>query len=511
MIKMKKTLSILLVFTLVFSLGATVFASSQKCTCNITPVVFVPGFGEPIYMNPDTEERISVFPPEDDAITDAVPDIVKAVLFGLMTGNFEAFGTYAMDAAYTMLGAAACDKEGNPQENTGVEYEDPTVDTHKNTAFVSDDSDDNGYFEFIYDWRLDPIDNAKLLKEYISKVKALTGHNEIVLSAHSQGNTVIASYLHLYGSEGIEKLVFLSPAYQGLSLIGSLFAQEVSVLGKGDALAEYLNGVMGYEDATSQLISAAIKEINEIGTVDGILHYLQRLLDDQLDRVFAECLTDIMGTLPGVWAFVPDEYYETAKEKVFKGSDEYSVLIKKIDNYHYNVQTEIDSILKSAKANGTDIVISAGYNISSIPVTEADAAQSDFLIDTEYMSLGAVCAPFGETLGENYEQQKNLCGHNHVSPDGIIDASTCLFPEYTWFIKNNGHNAFGSDYCAFIEWAVRYDGQPTVHTNEKYPQFMEVKDGNLVSVKGADAEESRSNCEIIFSSIITLIKETAAK
>lgn len=508
---MKKALSILLVFAIIFSLGTTVFANSQKCGCDMTPVVFVPGFGEPIYLNPYSEDSVSVFPPEGDAITNAVPDIIKAVLFGLLTGNFDTFGTYAIKAADTMLGPAACDKEGNPQVNTGVEYEDPTVDTHKNTAFVNDDSDDNGYFQYIYDWRLDPIENAKGLKEYIDKVKSLTGHDEIVLSAHSQGNTVIASYLHLYGSKDIEKLVFLSPAYQGLSLMGSLFAQEVSVLGKGDALADFLNGVMGYEDVKSQLITAVIKEINEIGTVDGILHYLQRLLDDQLDRVFAECLTDIMGTLPGVWAFVPDEYYETAKEKVFKGSDEYSVLIDKIDNYHYNVQTEIESILTKAKANGTDIVIAAGYNISSIPVAAADEAHSDFLIDTEYMSLGAVCAPYGETLGENYKQKKTDCGHNHVSPDGIIDASTCLFPESTWFIKNNPHNSFSEGYCEFIEWAVRYDGQPTVHSNEKYPQFTEIKDGNLHLIDITAKESEKSNCEIIFSSVVTLIKESFTK
>ena len=508
---MKKAISILLVFALVFSLGATAFASSKSCRCGMTPVVYVPGFGEPIYMNPNTEGNYTVFPPEGDAITDAVPDLVKAVLFGVLAGNFDSFGTYAMEAVYTMLGVAACDKEGNPQEGTGVEYEDPVIDTHKNTAFVSDDKDDNGCFTFIYDWRLDPIDNAKLLKEYVEKVKALTGHKEIVLSAHSQGNTIITSYLHLYGSKGIEKLVFLSPAYKGLSLIGSLFAQEVSVNGKGDALADYLNGIMGYEDATSKLITAAIKEINEIGSVDAILLYLQKLLDDQLDRVFTECLVDVLGTLPGVWSFVPDEYYETAKEKTFKNPDEYSVFIQKIDYYHYNVQNKTEQLLKNAKANGTDIVIFSGYNISSIPVTDMTAAQSDFLIDTKYMSLGAYCAPFGETLGENYKQQKTRCGHNHVSPDKIVDASTCLFPEYTWFIKNNGHSEFGEGYCALIEWTVRYDGQPTVRTSKNYPQFMQTDGDLLVPVTTPDTEETKSNEEIIFSSVVTLIKDAFKK
>ena len=508
---MKKTLSILLVFALVFSLGTTALAGSKKCSCGMTPVIYVPGFGEPIYMNPNTEGNYTVFPPEGDAITNAVPAIVKAVLFGLAINNFDAFGTYAMEAANIMLGGAACDKDGNPLEGTGVEYSDPMIDTHKSPAFVSDDKDDNGYFTFIYDWRLDPIHNAKLLRDYIGKVKALTGHSNVVISAHSQGNTVVTSYLHLFGSKGIEKLVFLSPAYQGLSLIGSIFTGNLAVNAKGDALADYLNGIMGYEDATSQLLSAAIKEINEIGSVDAILLHLQKLLDDQFDRIFSESLVDILGTMPGIWSFVPDEYYEAAKEKAFANPDEYSTLIEKIDYYHYKVQNKTEKIIRSAKANGTDIIITAGYNISSIPVTSDETVQSDFLIDTGYMSLGATCAPFGKTLNENHRQKNRFCGHSHISADGIIDASTCAFPEYTWFIKNNGHATFGTDYCAFIEWAIRYDGQPTVHTSKNYPQFIQIKEDNLITVTADDTAEVKSNEEVIITSLITLIKNSFEK
>ncbi len=505
---MKKAVSIILVFAMVFSLSLTVMADSEKCNCGMMPVVYVPGFGEPIYMDPGSDDNFTVFPPEGDAITDAVPDLVTAVLFGLLIGNFDLFGKYAVNAANTMLGKAACDKDGNPLFNTGVEPDELTVDTHKNTAFVSKDADDNGYYMYLYDWRLDPIDNAKGLKEFICEVKELTGHDKIILSAHSQGNTVVTSYLHLYGSKGIEKLLFLSPAYQGLSLVGSLFTQDVSVLGKGDALADYLNGIMGYDDVKSQLITAVIKEINSFGTVDGILYYLQQLLDDQLDRIFAESLTDIIGTLPGIWAFVPDEYYETAKETVFKGNPDYNKLVERTDYYHYNVQAKTESILKAAKAKGTDIIISAGYNISSIPVAKSGEVHSDYLIDTEYMSLGAVCATFGKTFDNNYRQKKNTCGHNHLSPDGMIDASTCVFPEYTWFVKNNGHDSFEPGYCGFLEWAIRFDGQPTVHTNSKYPQFMQNGGDVLTKVKGKPTAESRSNVEIIFTSLIELMKET---
>ncbi len=505
---MKKIISTILIISFVFSLSVTGSAASKKCNCGLTPVIHVPGFGEPVYKDPGFEENYTVFPPEGDAIKKAVPDLITAVIFGLLTGNFDAFGKFAAKGADIMLGEAACDKNGDPLYNTGVEPDELLIDTHKNTVYVSEDSDDNGYFLYSYDWRLDPIDNAKGLKNFIEEVKKLTGHNKVILSAHSQGNTVVTSYLHLFGNRGIEKILFLSPAYQGLSLVGSLFTQDVYVQGKGDSLADYLNGIMGYDDIKSQLITAVIKEINEIGTVDGILFYLQKVLDDQLDRVFAESLTDIIGTLPGIWAFVPDEYYEEAKETVFKGNPEYKKLIERIDYYHYNVQAKTASIIKSAKSKGTSVIITAGYNISSIPVSGCEEVHSDFLIDTKYMSLGATCLPFSKAFDDNYKQQKKACGHNHLSADGLIDASTCAFPEHTWFIKNNGHSEFESGYCEFLQWAVRYNGQPNVRTNPSYPQFMNNKDDKLSPVIGADEKETRSNENIIFSSIIALIKES---
>ena len=129
--------------------------------------------------------------------------------------------------------------------------------------------------------------------------------------------------------------------------------------------------------------------------------------------------------------------------------------------------------IHSAKKSGTAVVIAMGYDISTIPVTTARETHSDLLIDTGYMSLGAVCSDIGKTLGEGYEQRNTACGHNHISPDLTIDASTCEFPEYTWFFRGNGHNTFDAPYLEFLKWAILFDGQPTVHSSEKYPQFMQ--------------------------------------
>lgn len=504
---MKKVLSLALAAILMFTLCVPAFAAGKKCRCGMTPVVYIVGFGDALYKDLDTDEPASLFPPEGDAITGAIPDLLVAV-GSLLVGNNDGFGTYAAKAANTMLGDLACNPDGTAPENTGIEPMDPLVDTHKLSVSDPEDNMDNVYFKFCYDWRLSPIDNAKLLKEYISDVKELTGHSEVVIAAHSQGNTVLMSYLHLYGSKGIEKIVCLSPAYQGLSLIGSLFKRDVSILNKGDALEEYLRGIMGFESAQSRLIVSVISLINSYGIIDFALNYLQGVLDEELDKVFDECLIDIFGTMPGLWSFVPPEDYEEAKEAMFGDDEKYTELIEKTDYYYKNVQCEVENLLKNAKANGTDIVIAAGYNISTIPVTTDEATHSDFLIDTEYMSLGATCSTITGTLGESYTQANDDCGHNHVSPENTVDASTCAFPEYTWFFSGNGHNDFGEGYCEFIEWAIRYDGQPTVRSNKMYPQFMAESEGDISPATGEITVDDRSDEEIIIASAFTLMKES---
>ena len=98
----------------------------------------------------------------------------------------------------------------------------------------------------------------------------------------------------------------------------------------------------------------------------------------------------------------------------------------------------------------------------------------DYLIDTALASGGAVCADVFETLPESYVQKRDR-KHNHISPDRVIDASTCMFPELTWFVRDMGHldYPYGSEGMEFLLWLVRMDSQYTIRTSDRYPQFMQ--------------------------------------
>ncbi len=508
---MKKIISLFLVAVMIFSVSSVSFAAADECECGVTPVVHVQGFGEALYLNVGTEEEVSVFPPDGNAIMKAIPDILKALGLAAIAKDYDGFGDYAMSGVDKILGLMACDEKGNSVYNVSFEPDDiGSAEQHKNGG--SPYSPGNGCYDFIYDWRLDPIYNAELLKGFIEEVKELTGHNEVSLVCHSQGNTIVASYLELYGNGGIKKIAFLSPAFKGLSLLGSLYANEASIRDKGEEFAELVKGAMG-TDPAGDLLSSLILILNDMGIAKGLLNWAQNILDDQLERILQEGLLNVFGTMPGTWTFVPDEYYEDAKETMFGDNEKYSGLIEKLDYYHYNVQNELENIIQDAMDDGVDVTISLGYGISTIPIPVTAPAQADMLIDTEYMSIGATCAsPFGTVFDKDYVQAEYCSGHNHVSPDMMIDASTCAFPEITWFVREQTHSEFSDGYAEFLDWVLLYDGQPTVHTNEKYPQFtVRMEDGTLEPVEGLKPVDNRGHIIIFFSAIFEMIKNSTKK
>ena len=86
-----------------------------------------------------------------------------------------------------------------------------------------------------------------------------------------------------------------------------------------------------------------------------------------------------------------------------------------------------------------DFFIIAKYNFPDYPLYEGATAQSDGNTTVVRQSFGATCAEYGKSFPADYQQQKYQ-ETNMISPDGMIDASTCLFPYNTWFIKGLFHS-----------------------------------------------------------------------
>lgn len=458
---MKKIVSVLLVLCMLPMLLTPAFAA-KHCDCGHSPVIYVPGFGKSLFDDSEeTSERI--YPPTTEAFKESAATIVLAVL-ALVAHRNRLFADLAMKASNDLLGKIGCDKNGNPQPGTGVHPGAlPTKDVHG--TMCNDIAD----YSFVYDWRLSPLDIAEQLHTYIRHILALTGHDQVILVCHSMGGTVFASYLSMYGSAEIERMICLTPAWKGLSIMGSLLSGEAQIGDKSEELSLFLQSLPMVKDERLQLL---IRAAEPLGVYKWLLRFLQKPLDQEFERVYYTCLRDMFASMPGIWAFVPDSYYNRAKAFTFaKDAEEYAALIQKIDDYHYNVQNRLEDLLRNATASGMQLVVASGYGISTVPLSVAHTAQSDFLIDTVYTSIGAVSMPFGSRLPEAYTQAVRD-GHDHLSPDGLIDASTCAYPEYTWFIHGMMHFDYPYKAVPFVRWAVAQTKQPTVSDDAQWPQFL---------------------------------------
>ena len=187
-------------------------------------------------------------------------------------------------------------------------------------------------------------------------------------------------------------------------------------------------------------------------------------------------------------------------------------LIEKIDAYHYNVQVRAAEILQEANKD-TKIYLVAGYDIQRTPLVSAYLNTSDGTVDTKYAAVGAITADIRSTFADDYTQAIDD-GHNHISPDFCIDASTCALPEQTWFIKDMLHCTTHQGHDELYRLMLTSEEQFYVDTYEQYPQFMQnnIPEQTFDKVENLSASEkflkqpNFTNFVIMLRSYIDILK-----
>jgi len=494
----KRFISILLAIVIAAGLLLPAFAVEKKNTG--IPVINVDGIAtRTLYLNPNTPEEQQVFYPTSDTLTNAIKSLALPAAKLAVDKNWNAFGDKLIPLAKTILDPISCNPDGTVKYNVAIKDEWSIPAGYNFDTTLS----------FSYDWRLDPMDNSKRLNDYIKFVKQETGCEKVDLIPNSMGGTIVMAYLEQFGTDDVNAIVMRSSAFQGVSLVGELFNKQLQI-NKRSVLG-YVKGFLK-ADKQSEEMNLLISALDTFGVVDMILPVADNLIYNLKDRIYNEVLIETFGYLPGIWSLVPDKYYESAKA-IMLDPVKNAELIRKIDIYHYDVQNKVKDLLQDAINKGVKVAVISNYNLYGCPITENPDAQTDFLIDTVYSSGGATCSPLGSTLGSGYIQAVN-CGHNHISPDNIIDASTCMFPEYTWFVKGMRHTNFNDDYNALVNWILNYNGQPTVFDNASYPQFLQLnKADNTLSPVVTPMASILSNLQIIFKILqnIKLLQALPAK
>lgn len=458
---MKKLLAVFLSVVIAFSLSLQIFAQTddEKCDCGNIPVIFVTGFAyTELVANAGTPDEYGAFGVETEAITDMIKRLVLPLVELIFTGNYDKFAHKLSAEVNDLFYDASCDENGNPKNPTvDIEiYEPPSPYHYRNTKST-----------FRYDWRKDVFDIAAELNDYIEETKRLTGHDKVALRAESMGGAVTMAYLYTYGYDSVETVIMQSSAFDGIEMMTSLFVGDLSLDAKSvmNYVGNFLEG-----NSPEMVFYRALYNTLSMLVYHPVVKLLGGLIGNIEDVVYEDCIKSLFGYIPGIWVFVAEDSYEEAK--AFMLDEEVNKeLIKKIDKYHYEVMNRKEEIIEEAMADGVDFAIISNYGKAGVPLGDESKNQSDFLIDTKHTSFGATCAPYGENLGEGYEQKFDD-GHNHLSPDNVIDASTCAFPEITWFVKDMMHTWYSDGYNEFAYTLIYTPGQETIHTYPQYPQFL---------------------------------------
>lgn len=452
------TLSLVLFFSASFSAAA----AGKSCSCSLAPVIEVPGVGQtPLYLDRGTENEKQLFAPETDVVLGLVAELLPGLASFALKRDRNAFAAAVMNAAMKQFGAFQMDENGDPSTERVSFY--PSLEP---SAAHSREVK----YKFEYDSRLDPLTIAEELNEYIEKVKTATGHDKVNIICASMGTTIVTSYIYKYGASNLDGIIFECAAFKGIGAIGELFCGRLSIdeAALSGFAAPYLpEGI--FSDFLN-LLMRILYDTRVLGLLGGFLQngVLDNLLEPLLEEIYP-----FFGMMPGIWAFIPDEYYLDVKKTsgVFKNAN--PAFEKRVDEYHYSVQNQAEELLKSAvEKDGARVMILSASGLWGMPVSSLASWDSDSLIETVYSSMGAACAPVNGQLGTNYSQKNDCCGKNHVSPNNRIDASSCAFPEHTWFIGNMPHTQTNDGVQDFYFWFLSYNGYPDVFTNSAYPQFL---------------------------------------
>ena len=474
---MKKALSVLLAVVMIFTITVPAFAAQKTVAASENydgnPVIIVRGidFAGLTFENGEKALNVSA-----STIFSALFDGFMGML-NLKDAESVLDGVFL--AAKEIFDPISCDKEGNSKyyDVSMKQYPDSMANYPEFVSTLPDGGEEgivktaidkygaeNTYY-FTYDWRKTPEQIADELHGFVETARRNSGKDKVNIICASMGGMVTTAYFYYYGTYNVESAVFLSGAQNGTYVCGD--ALNGRIVFDGDVLVKFLNNATD----NNIFLRIFIGIFDMLGVVDFIADIANDVVSESFDRGNDLMLRDSLGAFCGFWALCPDADFESGFENIFGGhEEEYPVLIEKINGVKDFVFSTEDT-LKGAMDDGVKISFVSNYNSGLTPVYERANLNGDNVLEAELTSNFATIAPLGETLSNAYIENADP---EYISPDKVIDASTAVFKDNTWFVKDAPHVAadYKTGFSEFTFTLLESEAQPTVDTFEKYPQFM---------------------------------------
>ena len=492
---MKKIVSILLALSLVFSIAAIGASAADIKTgcggnCDICPAIVVPGIGQSNvwaldengdYLLDDEGDRISAFP----AIFD-IPTIIKRaivpVLLTLISQKDMGLSDALSDAVLDAFAVNMCDDSGKNTGNFEVEkypysvaecseYEKKQI--YNNVplqAYAEQVGEDHLYY-FAYNSFGNHLDSVNELYQFVQMVKEETGHDKVNIVPISMGGTMANGLFEYYPEvkNDINKVVYIVPALDGSTIVGDLLSKDLTFLDKEFLYNGFLSTLMDAEDA------AMIEVIARILPDDVLLGALNAVADTLVDEVACK--------ITSLWALSPSSYYqELAAMHLDPVKYPERAEIRRQTEMYYQAQINSDKNILELVEAGVQVFNIVDYDVALYCIGNAwNDDNADGVIHLDSTSMGAYSVKVGQTLPEGYKQAGTYCtnpDHNHISPDRVVDASTGLLPDTTFYFDEQNHEQTARN-DIIISLATRIlatDDITDVYSTPDYPQFSARRD-----------------------------------
>ena len=418
--KFTKLTALCLALLMAFSL-VPVSLAAEVDTC---PIIYLPGISSSdLYHDVNDPSTEIVFPSVDEVKRMVTDEIVPALSVYAADKDADKLASVFSDQFNIIFAGHFNNPDGSPKGNSGAIVDYP--------ATIAK----NARVRFEWDWRSDPFVAAAKLNDFVDYVIEKSGCDKVALASHSLGSVVILTYLNVYGDDKISGIVYDTPVVDGVNYLGEF------LLGNFETDGEALMAVVKSFFSASE-DEEFVESIMDIFTLAGIPAELSLLLnsalDDMMPVIFRDTLVPLFAYWPSIWAMVPEADFDACVDYIFTNylTDADSLVLRaRVEKYNNEIRADRHEKLVDFDKDGRFAVISR-YGNASLPLMDRWAETGDTVVETKSSSLGATTALIGEIFDDAYLADKDAA---YISPDKTVDASTCLFPEKTWFIKNLQH------------------------------------------------------------------------
>ena len=483
---MKKTISVLLSILMVFSLAMPAFAAGSSSYRGPIPTILITGDGDQI-VDPDGNvlydgtDRWAALKRDDSSDgNSAIAEAAKNIFFpflleGVLQDKWDNYYEAIYQEILDLYEGTILDGNGNPQNGSDISVKHRNENAKAMTENRKDSKNTYAFnsYHFWYDWRLDPIQIADELNDYIEGVKKITKHDKVCIVTRCIGSSVLLAYIAEYGTGSIYGIGMDGSASYGSEFISGALSGDFTI--DGDSISRYLADARAFDRLNiDPFVDTTLELLENSGALDHMTTAARNLLYLKIEKgVISAIARATYLTMPCYWALVSADKYETAKKYVFgeEGDPkrtEYAGLIEKLDHYDVKVRQHIPELLTSVADAGANVCIIAKYGTQIIPIVKDADWVGDEYASVRSSSYGATTSKLYTTLTDD-----EIAGvdEKYISPDKQINASTCLFPDSTYFVKGARHAEWSLVENDIIMRTIQADHQLTADDME-YTRFV---------------------------------------